>query len=241
MNLSKNFRYSAHRLSIVSLFIIISSCLFAQDCPIEAVGAKYWQYRQNLNKHFVLNDIDSSGCVGDGIGLSKEVDCFFTKSGYGIPATSIVMESNGGAGMYDRNDTAQIQWYDAGCAQGGPDGGTSFNPNEPRKFNYIEYGSETPHQMGQYWGVLATEYALLKQNHQDVAAQRTLNQLFLGLQAYRRLDMQAQCLVHKRYGYCLEMYAEDDRAIKSKGNERNLEVCSKYSSKFAVPIARGQT
>ncbi len=41
--------------------------------------------------------------------------------------------------------------------------------------------------------------------------------------------------------YCLEMYAEDDRAIKSKGNERNLEVCSKYSSKFAVPIARGQT
>ena len=44
-----------------------------------------------------------------------------------------------------------------------------------------------------------------------------------------------------RIWYCLEMYAVHDSAIKSKGNKRNLEVCSKYSSKFAVPIAREQT
>ena len=85
-------------------------------------------------------------------------------------------------------------------------------------------GSETPQQMGWYWVVLATEYELLKRNGQNEEAQRTLEELFLGLQAYRRLDMQAQCLVQKRYeeitdnfeveacenGYCLcgEKYRE---------------------------------
>jgi hypothetical protein len=50
--------------------VTLNRKIIAQSCsaPLEAMTAKYWQYRDNFNKHFILNDRDSSGCVGDGIG-----------------------------------------------------------------------------------------------------------------------------------------------------------------------------
>lgn len=57
----------------------------------------------------------------------------------------------------------------------------------------------SPHQMGWYWATLATEYELLRLSGQSEEAQKTLEDIFLGLQAYRRLDMQAQCMARKRY------------------------------------------
>ncbi|MCC6281898.1 MAG: T9SS type A sorting domain-containing protein [Saprospiraceae bacterium] len=198
---SLNTLWNSARLLIAVLFcVVVIGCINAQNCSVDAITAKYWQYRQNLNKHFVLNDIDSSGCIGDGIGLSSTPeDCTFSKSGYGLPATSIIISYDGGSGMFDRNGDTSSVWYDAGCAEAGPDSGTHHSSIPNRKFNHLEYGSETPHQMGYYWGTLATEYALLTQNHQYEAAQKTLDELFLGLQAYRRLDMQANCQVKKRY------------------------------------------
>ncbi len=50
-----------------------------------------------------------------------------------------------------------------------------------------------------YWTTLATEYALLIQNGQTEEAQRTLEELYLGLQAYRRMDMLANCMAEERY------------------------------------------
>jgi hypothetical protein len=73
------------------------------------------------------------------------------------------------------------------------------------KKNWLDVGSETPQQMGRYWAVLASEYAMIAQNYTISAAeraalqQRTLEELFLGLQAYRRLDITAQCLAAQRY------------------------------------------
>jgi hypothetical protein len=76
--------------------------------------------------------------------------------------------------------------------------------------NSLEFGSETPHQLGWYLTVLATEYELLKRNQKYDEAERTLEEIFLALQAYRRLDITANCLVKKRYdeiteGFEIEM------------------------------------
>ncbi|MCW5921824.1 MAG: hypothetical protein KIS77_05730 [Saprospiraceae bacterium] len=56
------------------------------SAPFEAMTAKYWQYRDNFNRHFILHDRDSSGCVGDGIGQDTSNSCEFSKAGYGLPA-----------------------------------------------------------------------------------------------------------------------------------------------------------
>lgn len=110
--------------------------------------------------------------------------------------------------MVDRNnETLYPQWFNQDCAEDGPDPGTSFADNA--KHNYLEFGSETPHQMGWYWATLATEYELLRLNGQQEEAQRTLEELFLGLQAYRRLDMQAQCMAVKRYEEITDGFEEE--------------------------------
>lgn len=184
-----------------STLLLFCTCFFTNaqilpcSAPPEAMTAKYWQYRENFNNHFILNDRDPSGCVGDGIGQQSGNSCEFSKAGYGLPATGIVMSPNGGRGMNDRNDNVLYpQWYDQDCAE------DVSNPGDvPFKHNYLEYGSETPHQMGWYWAMLATEYELLRLNGQNQEAQKTLEELFLGLQAYRRLDMQAQCMASIRY------------------------------------------
>ncbi|MCE7926692.1 MAG: T9SS C-terminal target domain-containing protein [Haliscomenobacteraceae bacterium CHB4] len=177
----------------------------AQQCsaPLEAMTAKYWQYRENFNQHFILLDRDSTGCVGDGIGQQSGDSCEFSKAGYSLPATSIVQVPDGAWGMRDRNpEPNEDQTFKNGtCADAGPSPGTHWQHDSilPKTHNYLEMGSETPHQMGWYWATLATEYELLRLNGQHEEAQRTLEELFLGLQAYRRLDMQAQCLARKRY------------------------------------------
>ncbi len=160
--------------------------LSAQSCSKESITAKYWQYRKNL-KHFVAVDRDSSGCIHDGIGQDSEDPCLCSKAGFGLPATSINIEDTGQPGMGDREGLGV--WYDLDCA------GDSIGETN----NYLDMGSETPHQMGWYWLTLATEYRLLKENNQDAEAQRTLEELFLGLQAYRRLDITANCLARARY------------------------------------------
>ena len=57
-------------------------------------------------------------------------------------------------------------------------------------WNTVQYGDAT-YGLGRYIAMFSTEYELLSQNGQDQAKKRTLNELFLALQAYRRLDMTA--------------------------------------------------
>ena len=186
--------------SICALFL--SALTNAQHCSPEMLAAKYWQYRENLNKHFLLINRDSAGCVGDGIGQQGAGSCVFSKAGYSLPATSINMAQNGGdqGGYKSREDGI---WQNTPCADAGPSPGVS---EDNAKHNYLDMGSETPHQMGWYWVVLATEYELLRRNGQYEEARRTLEELFLGLQAYRRLDMQAQCMVQRRYAEITENF-----------------------------------
>ena len=207
--------------------VFLSVCQYGhtQQCSREALTAKYWQYRENLNKHFVMNDRKPEGCVGNGITRTEEdnndLNCGTDLlHGYGIPATSIIMDLDGGrTGMGDRTDEGSI-FFDKGCADAGPSPGFTFDHEGPRKFNHLEYGSETPHQIGWYLITLATEYALLGQQGQIQEQQRTLEEIFLALQAYRRLDISANCLVKNRYDEITagtevcdgEIWEEDDES-----------------------------
>jgi hypothetical protein len=105
-------------------------------------------------------------------------------------------------------------------------------------------------QMGWYWAMLATEYELLRLNGQHEEAQRTLEELFLGLQAYRRLDMQAQCMARKRYDEIDDLF-EVETSCSPQGpfvpnpilNSVLYCLCSeRYRTSghesFAVPCAR---
>lgn len=181
----------------------------AQQCSRESLSAKYWQYRETFNDHFIMIDRREEGCVGNGIfredGIhpannTVQQHCGLSfLNGYSLPATSINQLPNGGhqgLGMIDRNTTGSA-FYDGACADGGPSIGTSWEDNATH--NYLEMGEETPHQMQWYWTMLATEYALLRQNGQWEEAGRTLEELYLGLQAYRRLDMLANCMAQERY------------------------------------------
>ncbi len=180
-----------NRKHLVLLFLFSVSTYFSgytlAQCSKESITAKYWQYLKNL-KHFIAVDRDPSGCIHDGIGQSSSDPCICSKAGYGLPAISINMENEAKFGMGEDRYKPESAFYDPEC--GGQTGPTN---------NYLDMGSETPHQMGWYWVVLATEWKLLKENHQEAEAQRTLEELVLGLQAYRRLDITANCLARNRY------------------------------------------
>ncbi len=70
----------------------------AQSCAKESLTAKYWQYRENLNKHFVMSDRKPEGCIGNGI-TRVEIDLLQINCGtellhgYGTPATSIFQKT----------------------------------------------------------------------------------------------------------------------------------------------------
>lgn len=221
-------RFVARWISLA--FLLVCQNGYAQECSKEALTAKYWQYRENLNKHFVMNDRKPGGCVGNGI-TRNEID-FATLGcgtdllhGYGIPATSIIMDLDGGrTGMGDRINEGSI-FFDKTCADAGPSPGFTFDHEGPRKFNFLEYGSETPHQIGWYLVTLATEYALLGQNGQLEEQQRTLEDIFLALQAYRRLDITANCLVKDRYDEITAGFEVEDCDIWVGNHHYTEDAC----------------
>ena len=189
-----------------------------------------------------MNDRKPEGCVGNGItkieGDLLQLSCSTELlHGYGLPATSIIMSPNGGdwTGMGDRN-TPNTDFYNPKCADAGPSPGTSWNPpgspnfnpgEEPTEdfHNVLEYGSETPHQIGWYLTTLATEYALLGQNGQVEEQQRTLEDLFLALQAYRRLDIEANCLVKDRYDEITDGFEVEDCDIWVGNHHYTEDAC----------------
>lgn len=72
-----------------------------------------------------------------------------------------------------------------------------FGTRNERENPHLSQG-EGPIMLGQYIGVLATEYKLLKQNNQDT--QQTLKELYYALYAFNRLDLIAETVngYHKK-------------------------------------------
>ncbi|HAD13235.1 MAG TPA: hypothetical protein DCF33_12460 [Saprospirales bacterium] len=223
-------------------WLVFASEVNAQ-CSRDALAAKYWQYRENFNKHFILTDRRDGDCVGDGIHYESGVHPASVDSttlehcghrflnGYSLPATSINLEPNGGGeGMGDRNKSNSI-FFDPDCNISGPSPGHSYQNFATH--NYLEMGEETPHQMQWYWTTLATEYALLIRSQQLEEAQRTLEELYLGLQAYRRMDMLANCMAEERY-----QEITDDFEVEKSCNGYDCLCSAEY---FSEPLAHNPT
>jgi hypothetical protein len=179
------------------------------NCTLDhaALTAKYQQYKERLYRHFIVVDRDPiTGCIFNGIDHDGGDPCEFSVSGFSLPASSINLARNGGWGLGERNNGGLLSDPDCG-------GSVSWNDSN---HNYLEMGSETPTQLGWYWIMLATEYELLGRNHQYEAQKKTLEDLFLALQAYRRLDMKANCIVAEMYKnrtngeiICDDLYRQD--------------------------------
>ena len=80
------------------------------------------------------------------------------------------------------------------------------------KENRLKYGGDSGLNLGKKIAMLSMEYAWLKEKG-DGGAQMVLNELFLALQAYRRLDMTANQLLLKYFRFtehktCNELLAE---------------------------------
>lgn len=188
------------------LLLPLLSQIYAQNCSTSAATAKYWQYRERLYKHFMVTDRDTSGCINDGIGQDSIDPCKCSKNGFSLPATSIDQSPNGAAflvrtkrhrdPLHPQNDT----FIDLDCAEDGIQDSLHQDVSWTyQTHNYLEMGSETPTQLGWYLTAMAMEYELLRKNGQQESQQRVLEDIFLALQAHRRLDIMAQCIVKRQY------------------------------------------
>jgi len=206
------------RLFHLSIFLFVFSVnAQSQSCSRESIQSKYWQYRENFNKHFIAIDRDPSGCINDGIGQDSNTPCDCSVSGLSLPGTSINIEPFGSDAMKDRWSETEAPLFNNRDCFDNQDGGdthdASWDASKPQKHNYLDMGSETPHQLGFYYIMLATEYELLGRSGQTAEQQRVLEELFLALQAYRRLDIRANCIARERYQEITDDYEVEDCSI----------------------------
>jgi hypothetical protein len=176
------------------LFLQLPLFLFSQDCSYEAALAKYNQYQRNFDRHFIVNDRDSTGCINDGIGADPDNPCDFSKGGYGLPISHIIQNWSGADAFGEKNDPNSPH-YDADCASR-----THWDPaTQGKRFNYASYSSETLIHLG--WNImnLCLQYDLYGKANDSISQKKVLEELFLALQAVRRLDMQAQCVFNELY------------------------------------------
>lgn len=173
------------------IFIVFCTLLFQYSSIAQAPEMnfrnlhKYWEYKQQLHDKFVVIDWG-----GDGMGNYIPGEWRFERSGYSMPAASYWQYSN-------------QEWRMRGKGLGfGADADIRGQLSEDNnlsedKFGILEWGDGTVF-LGHYIGVLATEFALLTQNNQPIQADRTLEELYLALQAYRRLDITANRVEEER-------------------------------------------
>ena len=174
------------------VFLVFGSLLFqymsiAQSSEMNFRNLqKYWEYKERLHDKFVLIDWG-----GDGMGAFIKEEFRFERSGYSIPAVE-----------YHPFSDQEWRMRGAGLGFGAKAAETGQlsednNLSENERFGVLRWGDGTVN-LGHYLAVLATEYALLIQNEQTIQANRTLEELFLALQAYRRLDITANRLEKER-------------------------------------------
>lgn len=146
----------------------------------QALLTRYWTSRQIQREHFLRNELDAEGgLLGDGIGDWLPAQRRYAKAGFGIPANYRIMA----------HDTRPECDADVDTQ------------NDPGLKNVLAFGDATI-QLGRHIALLATEYHLLGKSGQLEAQKRTLNELFLALQAYRRLDMTANRLWKLKMDHC---------------------------------------
>ncbi len=186
-------------MKILVFFFLSLLCFpaLAQEHPCADALFRYWEYRDRLLKHFIQIDY-----WGNGIGVWDDDNKRYTKAGYSLPATQLFVLPS-----------ACNYWeYKYGCYS--PE---NFWPDCNRP-NVLNFG-DSPITLGYYMALLATEYELLSRNGQHEQKEKTLREIWLSLQAYRRLDMTAnrfydkwielnrpECRVNQNVGACGDVF-----------------------------------
>ena len=215
---------------------------FGQQCQEEGLRRKYKIYKQRFYKHFIAIDRSEKGCVNDGIGLVLSKDstvCHFNKQGYGLPATNLWIAPNG-AGVVGMRLNNRM---DRDCNNFGISWsikGEDVHQKPNHKFNWLEFGSETLSELGWWFVTLATEYEIKGRQGDKKGEQATLEEIFLSLQALRRLDMQAQHIIDRAYAKRQggELLCSKEQALISKAGwwnncHRNWDVKVKKDAHFS--------
>ena len=146
---------------------LILSCVFTVSFG-QNLKAKYDTYKKNFKKNFVRIDWE-----GDGIGSFDKSKGHYSKAGFSLPVSLFIQEKNG---------NKYWEFNHRNCKD---------NDRLTEHPNVLKWADGTLH-LGYYWATLATEYLILKKSGEQQKAQRTLHELYLALQAYRRLDMTGQ-------------------------------------------------
>ena len=166
------------RILLSLLFLIIISvigntqntCTHDFDDPYQSLW-KYCNTRNVFNEHFIKSSLDENGeLLNDGIGEWLPNKLRYEYGGYNLPASHLYMTTNPSY-IYD-------------CYHG------DTNPNV---YNVLKWG-DSPIKLGRYIATICTEYKLLELNGQYELRDQKIKELFLALQAYRRLDMTANRL-----------------------------------------------
>lgn len=189
------------QLLAVFLLILSASVSFGQACEADGLHQKYELYKQRYYRHFIAMDRSERGCVNDGIGLILSQDSTqvnFEKQGFGLPATNLWIAPNGAGLVGGRlNNRMDRDCNNFGISWSVKGEDVHENPNH--KFNWLEFGSETLSELGWWFVTLATEYEIERREGDVEGQQKTLEEIFLSLQALRRLDMQAQYILDRAY------------------------------------------
>lgn len=133
-----------------------------------ALDKKYQSYRDRFNQEFIFINWDS-----DGIGQFIPEKGWYEEAGTSIPSS----------GKFSVQKANTYWEYDfANCKD-------NFDVTE--RPDVQKWADGTLH-LGCYWAVLATEYALAEKRQNKSQRDSIAHELFLALQAYRRLDMTGQ-------------------------------------------------
>lgn len=187
----------------------------------------YWKLRQLHDAHFMKIALDEYGHpTDDGIGTWQRDEnshyLRYSKAGYSIPGANLLISDN------PVGDT----WACGDCQY--------HTQNDPvlKNYNNVLTFGDAAARLGSYYARLAAEYRLLADNGQHAAKKIIINELFLGLQAYRRLDMTAVRLTLENFrrGGCLPADAQDEEVLADGFYGLTLDGYSGHFVRSDVPF-----
>ena len=172
---------------IVILFLCIyNSVVYAQFTEEDVLNQKYWQYKSRFYQNFIRIDWG-----GDGIGIFQEYKKgnpawygHFEKAGYSIPAAA-------------HHPTRNKYWWPLDPNTPFKKSYCNLNPDLSNENGALAWSEDTGCYLGLYLAVLSTEYALQIRNGAKDEAAKTLEEIYLALQAFRRLNMTANRWVER--------------------------------------------
>jgi hypothetical protein len=165
--------------SFFILFLSVSTFSFAQSIDTEmALFQKYQRYKERFYSNFIRIDWG-----GDGIGTYRTAvgelkTGHYEKAGYSIPASGHHPTKNRYFWPTDPNKPVN----ESLC---------NLNPELSDENGLLTWSEDTGVYLGLYLAMLSMEYRILKYDGNETRMKQTLEEIFLILQAYRRLNMTA--------------------------------------------------